>query len=493
VVADDPAHDETGFVNGARRFWLVVVVVGLGVAAWTAPFALARATYFARVTADEPQYLMTAISIGEDASLDVSDERAEGRYRAFHRADLPVQEARRADGTSVSPHDPLLPALLAVPVLVGGWPAAKLTLSVLAGVLAALLVWTAVRRFDAPLGTAVTAVATFALAAPFVIYGTQVYPELPAALAVTVALAAVTGRLRAGGLAAFTGAVVALPWLSVKYAPVAGVLVVLAAVRLWRNGRQPAVLAGAAVLAVAGGAFLVAHQAWYGGWTPYAAGSHFSAGEATVMGSDPDYLGRSVRLVGLLVDRGFGLAAWQPAYLLAVPALAALARRRPPGWEALAAVLAVGWLNATFVALTMHGWWWPGRQLVVVLPVAVLAVAWWAGGDTTARRWLAGGMLAGVAIAGWLWVELVTGHLRLVVDFETTTMPVVRALRPVLPDLRTDPAGTQVLVAVWITALVALAAWGWRRAARPAAAPLSGPVLSFAPEKRGNPWARPSA
>jgi hypothetical protein len=156
-------------------------------------------------------------------------------------------------------------------------------------------------------------------------------------------------------------------------------------------------------------------------------------------------------------------------------------------------VLAVGWLNATFVALTMHGWWWPGRQLVVVLPAAVLAVAWWAGGDTTARRWLVGGMLAGVAIAGWLWVELVTGRLRLVVDFETTTMPVVRALRLVLPDLRADPAGTQLLVAVWITVLVALAGWGWRRAARPAAAPLAGPVLSLRPEKRGNPWARPSA
>ena len=34
----------------------------------------ARATYNAQVTADEPQYLLTAISLGEDYDLDISDE-----------------------------------------------------------------------------------------------------------------------------------------------------------------------------------------------------------------------------------------------------------------------------------------------------------------------------------------------------------------------------------------------------------------------------------
>ena len=47
---------------------LVAVVVGIG-----APM---RATYGARTTADEPHYLLTAISLAEDHDLDVSDERA---------------------------------------------------------------------------------------------------------------------------------------------------------------------------------------------------------------------------------------------------------------------------------------------------------------------------------------------------------------------------------------------------------------------------------
>ncbi len=465
--------------------WLLVAVA-VGVAAWTAPFAAVRATYDAQVTADEPQYLMTAISLGEDADLDVSDERAAGRYRDFHAPALPMQESTRSDAALVSPHDPLLPALLAGPVLLGGWVAAKLSLALLAGALAALLVWTAVRRFDAPVGISVLAVLTFSLAAPFVVYGTQVYPELPAALAVTVAIAALTGKLRAGGITALALAVVALPWLSVKYAPVVVVLAALGCARLVRSRRPGVGLGFASVLVVAGVAYFALHHAWYGGWTVYAAGSHFSAGEATVMGADPDYLGRSVRLVGLLVDRGFGLMVWQPAFLLAVPALAALVRRRPPGWDVLALVLVAGWLNATFVALTMHGWWWPGRQVVVVLPAAVLAIAWWAGSDVSLRRWLPAGLVVGASTSVWLLAEGLAERLTLVVDFERTRMPVVRALRLALPDLRTSPAGTEVLVIAWITVIAALACWGWRRASASAEKPTE-PL----PRERRRTWASP--
>jgi hypothetical protein len=52
-----------------------VVLVGVVVAAWCAVVAPARATYGARVTADEPQYLLSAISLAEDRDLDIADER----------------------------------------------------------------------------------------------------------------------------------------------------------------------------------------------------------------------------------------------------------------------------------------------------------------------------------------------------------------------------------------------------------------------------------
>jgi hypothetical protein len=450
-----------------RRLALAMALTGLLVAAWVAPLVSLRASYGARTTADEPQYLLTAISLGEDRSLDISDERAAGRYRDFHEVGLPVQEEIQADGSRVSPHDPLLPALLAVPVLVGGWVAAKLLLAVVAGVLASALVWVAVRRFAVPLGVAVLTVLCFALAAPLAMHGAQVYPELPAALAVTVAICALTGPMRRGGLAALAVAVIALPWLSVKYLPVVAALVFVAGVMLWRRGDRAALAWLLTGLAVASALYAGLHHVWYGGWTAYASGDHFAAGgELSAAGYDPDYLGRARRLSGLLTDRGFGLAAWQPAFLLALPALAGIVRRRPRGWAALVVPLGAGWLTATFVALTMHGFWWPGRQVVVVVPALVLAIAWWAAQYRPARFLVGAGLVIGTVAVGWLAVDTWTDNLRLVIDFESTTNPLYRLWRLALPDDRLEPAGTDLLRALWAAVIGGLAAWGWRSVAQ---------------------------
>ena len=439
-----------------------MAVVAVAVALFGAAGVWARATYGARTTADEPQYLLTAISLAEDHNLDIRDERVEQRFRDFHAVDLPVQEAARDDGTLVSPHDPLLPVLLAVPVALGGWLGAKLFLAALAGVLAASMLWVAVRRFGVSLGVAALTILAFGCAAPLSVYATQIYPELPAALAVTVAIGALAGPYRRASNVVLVGALGALPWLSVKYVPVVAVLGVLALVRARRSGssRQAAAVAGA--LALAAVVYLVLHHQWYGGWTPYASGSHFAGGEATVMGDDPDYLGRTVRLLGLLVDRDFGLAAWQPAYLLAVPAFAALVARRPRGWETLALPFAAGWLNAMFVALTMHGWWWPGRQVVVVLPCVVLAVAWWAERYRPARVLVTGGAVVGALFIGWVVIDVLAGHMTLIVDFGRTTNPLSHAWRALLPDGLVQPPGTAVLRLAWLLVVAALAVWGVR-------------------------------
>jgi hypothetical protein len=458
-----------------RRLGRVLAVVGLLVAAGCAAALPVRATYGAQTTADEPQYLLSAISLAEDGDLDIADELAAERWRAFHQAPLPEQTKPLPGGRRLSPHEPLLPLLLALPVAAGGWVAAKLAMAVAAGALAMLLVWTAVRRLRVPLAAAVTVTLAVTLAPPLAVYGTQLYPELPAALATLAGVAAVSGPLRRRRpLLVLTGAVVALPWLGTKYAPVAAALAVLGLARLVRAGRLVRAAAVAAALAGAGLVFLAAHQVIYGGWTPYAVGDHFVTSELGVVGFEPDYLGRSRRLLALLVDRGFGLAAWQPAWLLAVPALAALVRRRPDGWTALLAPAVAGWLTATFVALTMHGWWFPGRQLVVVLPLVALVLAWWVG--SSGRRLAAVALLGagGVAAYAWLAVEGARQRLTWVVDFAATVNPGYRAWRLALPDYMTVTRSTWILHAVWLAVLAAAAVWGWRtagpsgRAAEPA-------------------------
>lgn len=450
-----------------------LLLLALGVAAWSAAAIPVRATYGEQVTADEPQYLLSAISLWEDLDLDIADELEDRRWRALgNRVPLPEQTQPTEDGRRYSPHDPLLPALLAVPVGLGGWVGAKLALAGLAGALAATMTWVAVRRFDVRPRVALLAVGAFAVVPPLVAYGTQVYPELPAALLVTGAIGALTGPLGRRGLLLWLICLVALPWLAVKYAPVVVALVLCGAWRLHRHGRLGALLTSLAVLAVAGVVYLGLHQAVYGGWTVYAAGDHFVGGELDVVGTDPDYLGRSERLLGLFTDRSFGLVAWAPVFLACLPALAALVRRRTAGWDVLVLPLVAGWLTATFVALTMQGWWWPGRQVVVVVPCLVLATTWWADRLHRAGRlsswrslapWAAATLFALVAWAGLL-VPGYGERRTLVFDFAGTGNPLVRAWRVVLPELRSSSIETHLLTGAWWLVAAVLACWGWRSA-----------------------------
>jgi hypothetical protein len=489
------------------RLWPAVAAVGLLAFLGAAAGIVVPASHGTRTTADEPQYLLTAISLAEDRDLDIADELAAGRWRAFHDLPLPEQTEPLASGRRLSPHDPLLPLLLAVPVAAGGWVGAKLALAALAGVLAGLLLWTAVRRFGVPVGTGLLVVAVFALSPPLAVYGTQVYPELAAALAVVAAVAALTapgggGAPGRGAVAVVGVAVVALPWLAVKYVPVAAVIALLAVWRLVGAGARRRALALAAGLAAAGVAFVALHRWWYGGWTPYATGDHFVGGELTAVGPDPAYLGRGRRLLGLATDRAFGVAAWQPAFLLAVPALATLARRRPAGWAALALPLAAGWLVATFVALTMHGWWFPGRQVVVVLPLAVLAVACWAGGSRRRRLAVAVAGGFGVVAYAWLLADGLAGRVTWAVDVFATGDPAYRAWRLVLPDYLAVTTATWVLHAAWLVVVAVWAGAAWRRAApatgepppgdHPGAAPGEAPTTATATPGRAAGWTTPA-
>lgn len=448
--------------SATTRLGGLLVALAIGVTAWAALAVPARATYGGRTTADEPQYLLSALSLVEDRDLDIADELADERWREFHEAELPRQTEPLDDGREISPHDPLLPLLLAIPMGLGGWAGAKLALAGMAGALAAATAWVAVRRFGVSPPVAVGVTAAFSLAAPLTAYGVQVYPELSAALVVILAVAALTGPFDRRAQVVFALAVVALPWLAVKYAPVGLALVALAAVRLWRERRRRPVVVLGTVFLLAGVVFLAVHRLVYGGWTVYAAGDHFTeTGEVSVMGVQPNYLGRTQRLLGLLVDRSFGLAVWAPVFLVAVVALGALVRRRPPGWLVLVTPLAAGWATATWVALTMHGWWWPGRQVVVVVPLLVVATAWWLDRHRRAVGPFGVAAVLGLVTWAWLLVEERADRLRLVIDFDATTGPWVRAVRLVLPDFRQPGARTWSLAVVWGAALVGLLALGW--------------------------------
>lgn len=474
---------------GRRALVLGCLVAALATALFAGAGLTIRAADVGAAAVDEPQYLLTAISLWEDGDLDISDERASARHTVFHEGRLPVQTAVLDRGRRVSPHDPLLPVLIAPAMAAGGFLAVKGLLVGLGAVLAGGLVWVAVTRLGVGVALATGVAAVAGTTTPLVVYAHQVYPELPAALAVLAAVALIlpTRRpWRAAGPSAAADpdrgpapwsplrgallvlAISALPWLSVKYTLVAAAL---GAVALWRTRRprRGYAVALAAGFAASGAVWLAAHRVLYGGWTAYATGDHFQgSGEFGVVGFAPNYLGRSSRLVGLLVDQDYGLIAWSPAWLLAPLALGVLLVARVPDRWVLLVPLAAGWFTAVFVALTMHGFWWPGRQLVVVAPLAALAVALGIqalAGPARRAVVVAGGLLgaAGMAIQAWVVLAGHGGRLTWVGAPDLDPPGPMAAWRAVLPNYR-EAAFDWPRHLIWVAVVCGLVALGARLA-----------------------------
>ena len=129
---------------------------------------------------------------------------------------------------------------------------------------------------------------------------------------------------------------------------------------------------------------------------------------------------------------------------------------------AVVAAIAAGWLNATFVALTMHGYWVPGRQIVVVLPLAALGLAVVA---DRGRTWLTTTVVLGVVGAvNWVWlaVESSTGRRTLVDDFAATASWPHRAIRVVLPDGLRPTGASVALLTAWAAIVITLLVAGLR-------------------------------
>ncbi|MEM7141199.1 MAG: hypothetical protein AAF548_09220 [Actinomycetota bacterium] len=414
----------------------------------------ARSTYGARVSSDEPQYLLTAMSLGDDFDLDISDELEAEAYRDFHEVRLNQQTIDlNESGQRISPHDPLLPLILAIPMKIGGWQGAKVMLALIVGLTSASTLWFAIRRLAVPDTTATWVVGAFFTAPPLTSYGSQIFPAGPAALAVVVGAIAVTSpkpSRRTDALA--LASIVALPWLSVKY----GLLVaVLTAALAWqhREDRRRLLRLGG-ILAAMGVIYLLFHREVYGGWTVYASGDHFVNGEFDVVGNDPNYFGRSRRLIGLLIDRGFGIAAWTPAFIVMPVAVVAVARRTRQSVVPLA-LIAAGWATATWVALTMHGWWWPGRQITPILPLVAVAIAAWVGPSLRRRAAVVAATLLGTITWLVLAWEASTDRRTIIFDFEQTGSPWYQAVRHILPNHmdygRADALGTLVWVVILAT------------------------------------------
>lgn len=130
-----------------------------------------------------------------------------------------------------------------------------------------------------------------------------------------------------------------------------------------------------AVGGISGALFGWFHLLVFSGLTPYGVNVVYSEWNIVeISGGHLRFFDRYYRLWGLFVDWRFGIAHWAPILLLVVPALALMSTK---AWKhrSLAAFIVIQLLIATFVAITMMGWWFPGRTMLTIFPLFVVALA----------------------------------------------------------------------------------------------------------------------
>jgi hypothetical protein len=397
---------------------------------------------------DEPHYLMVAESLLRDGDVSLDRDYAEGRYTLFHDAPLaPHFRTRGKGGVIYSLHAVGLSVLILPAWALAGYAGVTVFMALLAA-LVALEVREWVRELTGRVGLADAAGWAFALSPPLVHYAGLVFTEVPAALALSFGLRhARRPDLGSGGALAVGLAAFALPWLNVRYAPLA-VLVVAHA--LWRHPRSRVALAALVPALVSAAGLLVYYHVLYGFWDP-----------RRVYGRRPELALSTLAdgLPGLLLDQEFGLLVYAPVLGLALPGFAFLWRRDRR--LAIAAGVAVG-----VVLLTAGAWpMWrggfnpPARFLVPIAPLLAVAVA---------MVWDRRGLTAGAALLlGWtLWTGL-AGALdpQLVHRDREGTAPLFRNLSGarewtgLLPAYVLADPDRHRLAAVWALALLAALPW----------------------------------
>ena len=443
-----------------------------------------RATRGASITADEPFYLLTTRSLLSDRDLDLRNQYGQGAYVEFfdHPDGLWRQSVPAGDGRLLSPHNPGLSVLIMPGYALGGLAGVQVQLMLIAAATFALA-YVLAGRLTGRGGLSWLAALSVGVGAVAFIHSTEIYPEFPAALVLVLCLLLLAARPRPGaweaaGVAALLSA---MCWLGIKYAPLA--LLVAAWLLMRADGRGRAVLLVLGVGSAAAYAWF--HVETFGGLTPYSVNLvHAGQSTAQLLGShigvgDPGVLtDRAYRVWGLFVDERFGIGRWAPVLLLAVPGLVLLERGGQVQRLVLALII-VQILIASFVAITIMGWWFPGRTLVTVLPLMIIPVTLAAGAASPrARAVMAVLALYGAAVTAGLAHAGHSGQITIAVDPFDMSYPPFAAMAWLFPDYRAWTAGTWTLTCLWL----ALAAASAVLAARAGGAAAQMPGLSV-PQK----------
>jgi hypothetical protein len=412
---------------------------------------------------DEPHYLMVADSLLRDGDVSLEADYHEGRYKAFFKEGLlePHFRVRGKHGEIYSLHALGLSLLVLPAYAAFGYAGASFFMALLA-TLTVVLIRSLLRETMGPL-VAERVAWLVALSPPLIHYAGLVFTEVPAALLGAFVLReGLRAREATVGRALAAGAAIAfLPWLNVRYAVVAAVLglywvAARPAVRSWCAFAVPGIVSLAAL-----GAY---HYALYGFFDP-----------RRVYGRQPELALATIKdgVPGLFLDQEFGMLAYAPVFILAIPGLVWLIRSRPRLGIASAVLVAAVVVTAGSWPMWRGGFGPPARFLVPVVPAMALGVGAWIGD----RRWAGAALLA-----GWSVFTGLAGGIepRLVHRDRDVTAPLFRERSGatewtrLLPSYVLGEPDRHALALLWALALAA-AAVRWR--GRPGAASLATAVV----------------
>jgi hypothetical protein len=358
-----------------------------------APFLVAFGVYFCAFAVmspvpegDQPHYEIEAMSLAYDQDRDVSNDYATPvRFQPIFGPVVGDTHARRyrRGGPVVLISNVGLPLLLApgVPLLKefqvaapykARWPW-HLEMIFLAA-LAAQVLYRILRRLrpeERFLRTAVWASVVFS--APMVVYASQIYPEIPAALLALIAVDAMLRTATRNTILSGALAVSLMPWLHVRYFPIALFLAVGLAIRavsaLPSGQRPPRVALRRAAWALAPlfasvAIMLIAFEHWYG--SPLLDAQYQGAGAQSHSLS-----GAYRYLAGALWSSERGWLPFAPVALLALAAVPYVWRRYGR-WALYGGVVAVGYLVLLAVQNADPGFSFAGRYEVILMPMAAI-------------------------------------------------------------------------------------------------------------------------
>jgi hypothetical protein len=408
-----------------------------------------RATRAASITGDEPFYLLTTQSLLQDGDLDLRQQYERESYREFfdHPDGLWRQSVPNPDGELLSPHEPGLSVLVVPGFVIDGLRGVQVQLQWLAAATFSVAFVFSALETRAWLFSWIAA-ALVGLSATAFVYSTEVYPEIPAAFCLLLAVLLVRGERQGAVTGIFLAALLtALAWLGMKYGALGALVALFFLLRASLQGRVS--LLG--LSAVSGVAYIWAHYALFGDLTAYSVNTvHEGAAAGDVLRAHLGLGDRAYRLWGLFIDERFGIGRWAPMVLLIPPSLPLLMRHGQIGRLVLA-LIACQVLIATFVAITMMGWWFPGRTLLVVLPLMPLVLALLLQRLSSPGRAVVLALgLCTLLFTVLLWSAASAGQVVLAVDpYEMQALP-FRWSAQLFPDYRAWTLETVSLTVAWL-------------------------------------------